>query len=69
VLPTYGYARAYSGLSVLDFTKRITVQELSPRGLRTLGPVAVELASLEGLDAHARAVERRLAALQAGADQ
>ncbi|MFZ0550575.1 MAG: histidinol dehydrogenase, partial [Steroidobacteraceae bacterium] len=40
VLPTYGYARAYSGLSVLDFVKRITVQELSPEGLRSLGPVA-----------------------------
>ncbi|MGH8139803.1 MAG: histidinol dehydrogenase [Steroidobacteraceae bacterium] len=63
VLPTYGYARAYSGLSVLDFVKSITVQELSPAGLRVLGPVAVELANLEGLDAHASAVTRRLAAL------
>jgi histidinol dehydrogenase len=63
VLPTYGYARAYSGLSVLDFVKRITVQELSPGGLRSLGPVAVTLAQLEGLDAHAGAVTRRLAAL------
>lgn len=63
VLPTYGYARAYSGLSVLDFVKRITVQELSPAGLRSLGPVAVSLARLEGLDAHAGAVTRRLAAL------
>jgi len=60
VLPTYGYARAYSGLSVLDFVKGITVQELSPNGLRGLGPVAVELAMLEGLDAHANAVSRRL---------
>ncbi|HEX5462387.1 MAG TPA: histidinol dehydrogenase [Steroidobacteraceae bacterium] len=65
VLPTYGYARAYSGLSVLDFVKRITVQELSPEGLRSLGPVAVTLARLEGLDAHAGAVTRRLAALAA----
>ena len=65
VLPTYGYARAYSGLSVLDFVKRITVQELSPAGLRSLGPVAVCLARLEGLDAHAGAVTRRLAALAA----
>jgi histidinol dehydrogenase len=65
VLPTYGYARAYSGLSVLDFVKRITVQELSPAGLRSLGPVAVTLAQLEGLDAHAQAVLRRLAALEA----
>ncbi|MGA8095580.1 MAG: histidinol dehydrogenase [Steroidobacteraceae bacterium] len=63
VLPTYGYARAYSGLSVLDFVKRITVQELSPAGLRSLGPVAVALARLEGLDAHAGAVTRRLSAL------
>jgi len=66
VLPTYGYARAYSGLSVLDFVKRITVQELSPDGLRSLGPVAVTLARLEGLDAHAGAVTRRLAALAEG---
>ena len=58
-------ARAYSGLSVLDFVKRITVQELSPAGLRCLGPVAVTLAQLEGLDAHAQAVLQRLAALEA----
>ena len=66
VLPTYGYARAYSGLSVLDFIKGITVQELSPAGLRNLGPVAIELAKLEGLDAHASAVSRRLDVLEAG---
>ena len=66
VLPTYGYARAYSGLSVLDFVKRVTVQELSPAGLRALGPTAVTLAQLEGLDAHASAVTRRLSLL--GAD-
>jgi len=65
VLPTYGYARAYSGLSVLDFVKGITVQELSPAGLRALGPTAVTLAGLEGLDAHASAVTRRLAVLEA----
>jgi histidinol dehydrogenase len=67
VLPTYGYARAYSGLSVLDFIKRVTVQELTPAGLRSLGPVAVTLAQLEGLDGHAQAVTRRLAALDSGA--
>jgi len=66
VLPTYGYARAYSGLSVLDFVKSMTVQELSPGGLRALGPVAVELARLEGLDAHASAVTRRLEVLESG---
>jgi len=64
VLPTYGYARAYSGLSTLDFAKRITVQEISPEGLAALGPVAVELARLEGLDAHANAVTQRLAVLE-----
>ena len=64
VLPTYGYARAYSGLSLVDFSKRITVQELTPEGLRDLGPVAATLAHLEGLDAHAAAVERRLAVLE-----
>jgi histidinol dehydrogenase len=64
VLPTYGYARAYSGLSLSDFSKRITVQELTPDGLRDLGPVAATLAHLEGLDAHAAAVERRLLALE-----
>jgi histidinol dehydrogenase len=65
VLPTYGYARAYSGLSVLDFVKRVTVQELTPDGLRALGPTAVTLAQLEGLDAHASAVTRRLSLLAA----
>jgi histidinol dehydrogenase len=64
VLPTYGYARAYSGLSVQDFTRRMTVQELTADGLSDLGPVASTLARLEGLDAHAAAVELRLAALR-----
>jgi histidinol dehydrogenase len=63
VLPTYGYARAYSGLSLHDFVKRITVQELSQSGLQNLGPTAVRLAQLEGLDAHGAAVECRLASL------
>ena len=65
VLPTYGYARAFSGLSVGDFMRRITVQELTPAGLADLGPVAQTLAGLEGLDAHAAAVTVRLAALGA----
>jgi histidinol dehydrogenase len=63
VLPTYGYARAYSGLSLADFQKRMTVQELTADGIRRLGPVAETLAALEGLDAHERAVSIRLAAL------
>jgi histidinol dehydrogenase len=64
VLPTYGYARAYSGLSVQDFTRRMTVQELTADGLLDLGPTACTLARLEGLDAHVAAVELRLAALR-----
>jgi histidinol dehydrogenase len=67
VLPTYGHARAYSGLGVTDFTRRMTVQELSPGGLASLGPTAITLARLEGLDAHAAAVELRLEALRAEA--
>jgi histidinol dehydrogenase len=63
-LPTYGYARSYSGLSLEDFQRRITVQELTPSGLKGLGPTARILAGLEGLDAHAAAVSIRLEALQ-----
>jgi histidinol dehydrogenase len=62
VLPTYGYARAYSGLSVADFQRRMTLQEVSLAGLRGLAPTVEALAGLEGLDAHARAVAVRLAA-------
>jgi histidinol dehydrogenase len=63
-LPTYGYARSHSGLSLEDFQRRITVQELTPAGLQGLGPTARILAQLEGLDAHAAAVSIRLEALQ-----
>ena len=64
VLPTYGFARAYSGLSLTDFMRRMTVQELTADGLRDLGPTAITIAGLEGLDAHANAVQVRLAHLQ-----
>jgi histidinol dehydrogenase len=60
VLPTYGYARAYSGLSVSDFLRRMTLQRASNFGLRNAGPAAVTLARAEGLEAHAMAVEYRL---------
>lgn len=63
VLPTYGFARAYSGLSLGDFMKRITIQELTPAGLRDLGPTAMTMATMEGLDAHANAVAIRLAGM------
>ncbi|MEO8443994.1 MAG: histidinol dehydrogenase [Gammaproteobacteria bacterium] len=62
VLPTYGYARAYSGLSVADFQRRMTLQEVTLSGLRGLAPTVLTLAGLEGLDAHARAVAVRLEA-------
>lgn len=61
VLPTYGYARTYSGLSVAAFQKQLTVQELSRDGLAGLAPTVRTLAGLEGLDAHAEAVAVRLA--------
>ena len=64
VLPTSGYARAYSGLSVSDFVRRMTVQELSAAGLERLGPTAATLARLEGLEAHASAVDARLERLR-----
>jgi histidinol dehydrogenase len=60
VLPTYGYARSYSGVSLLEYQKRITVQELSADGLRSLGPTAITLSGMEGLDAHGNAVRVRL---------
>ena len=60
VLPTYGFARTYSGLGVDQFMRQMTVQELTRDGLERLGDAVVTLAGLEGLDAHASAVERRL---------
>jgi histidinol dehydrogenase len=49
-----------SGLSVNDFTRQLTIQELTRDGLTSLAPVVTELAGLEGLDAHAKAVTARL---------
>ncbi len=63
VLPTYGNARAWSGVSVASFLKQITVQELSETGLRTIGPCAATLARAEKLEAHERAVTIRMRAL------
>ncbi len=60
VLPTYGHARAYSGLSVNDFLRRMTLQRASQAGLRGAGPCAVTLAGAEGLHAHQMAVAYRL---------
>ncbi|WP_345225718.1 histidinol dehydrogenase [Hymenobacter koreensis] len=59
-LPTNGYARSYSGVSLDSFVKKITFQRISAEGLRQLGPVVETLAEAEGLRAHARAVTVRL---------
>ncbi len=63
VLPTYGNARTFSGVSVASYQKQITVQELSAQGLRTIGPCTATLAAAEQLEAHRRAVTLRLAEL------
>ncbi|HEY8681982.1 MAG TPA: histidinol dehydrogenase [Rhodanobacter sp.] len=65
VLPTYGYARSYSGLSVASYQKQISVQEVSEEGLRNIGPCTATLAAAEQLEAHRRAVTLRLAVLEA----
>jgi histidinol dehydrogenase len=59
-LPTNGFARAYSGVSVDSFVKKITYQKLSREGLRNLSEAVIRMAEAEGLQAHARAVEVRL---------
>ncbi len=60
VLPTNGAARIRGGLSVADFVKVITVQQLTKTALRNLSPAITTLARAEGLEAHARSVEIRL---------
>ncbi|APD86771.1 histidinol dehydrogenase [Alteromonas sp. Mex14] len=66
VLPTYGYAKNYSSLGLLDFMRRYTIQELSEDGMRNLGPAIMALAAAEGLDAHEQAVALRMQALKQG---
>lgn len=65
-LPTYGYARMYSGVSLSSFQKSITFQEATPDGLKKIGPTVETLAGMEGLDAHRLAVSRRLEKLNNG---
>ncbi len=59
-LPTYGYAKTYSGVNLLSFMKGITYQEISQEGLQSLGKTVMDLANAEGLKAHSNAVEVRL---------
>jgi len=63
-LPTYGYARMYSGVSIDSYLRQMTVQTLSPEGLRNVGPAVEIMARTEGLAAHERAVSIRLKALK-----
>lgn len=65
VLPTYGYSKVISSLSLADFSRRYTVQEITPQGLISIAPCIKELTDAEGLDAHKRAVTIRLDALTA----
>ncbi|MBO0950648.1 histidinol dehydrogenase [Fibrella forsythiae] len=62
-LPTNGFARAYSGVSLDSFVKKITVQHITPEGIKNVGPVVEAMAEAESLDAHKRAVSIRLASL------
>ena len=64
-LPTSGYARQYSGVSLDSFVKKITFQRLSAAGLQNLAPVVETMAAAEGLAAHARAVSIRREMLEA----
>jgi len=59
-LPTNGYARAYSGVSVDSFVKKITFQKLSEKGLKNIAATVITMAEAEGLQAHANAVKLRL---------
>jgi histidinol dehydrogenase len=59
VLPTGGVARFRGGLSVADFVKIMTVQEISRKGLRKIAPSILTLAEAEGLKAHTRSIELR----------
>ncbi len=59
-LPTSAYARAYSGVSVDSFVKKITFQHITDKGIKNIGPTVEVLAELEGLQAHKNAVSVRM---------
>ena len=59
-LPTYGYARMYSGVSLDSFQKHMTVQVLSREGLQNIGPAVSIMAGVEGLEAHRKSITLRL---------
>ena len=63
-LPTHGYARAYSGVNLDSFVKKITIQKIDPLALNALGPIIETMAEAEHLQAHKNAVTIRLKKLQ-----
>ena len=63
-LPTNGFARQFSGVSLDSFVKKITFQKITESGIQTLGPVIEQMAAAEGLDAHKNAVSIRLKKLK-----
>jgi histidinol dehydrogenase len=62
-LPTNGFAKTFSGVSVDSFVKKITYQKISPEGLQNIGKTVELLAGFEGLEAHKNAVSIRLKSL------
>ncbi|KAG6034244.1 imidazoleglycerol-phosphate dehydratase [Claviceps citrina] len=63
-LPTYGFAKQYSGVNLASFMKHITCANLTPEGLGHVGPAVMQLARVEQLEGHRQAVEIRLAHLR-----
>ena len=62
-LPTNGYAKAYSGVSLDSFVKKVTFQQLNKKGIENIGNAVQLMAAAEGLDAHKNAVSVRLETL------
>jgi histidinol dehydrogenase len=63
-LPTNGYARAYSGVSLDSFIRKVTFQQITADGIKHLGQTIITMAEAEGLDAHAEAVRIRIKSLK-----
>jgi len=59
-LPTYGWAHSMSGVNLDSFMRKMTFQEITPEGLKNIGPTVETMAAAEGLDAHKNAVSIRL---------
>lgn len=67
ILATYGYAKQYSGVNLGSFVKHITSSNLTPEGLKNVGGAVMQLAKVEELEAHRRAVAIRLSSLESAA--